>query len=144
MNVLVSVILFTANLLALAITLSVLILALAERPGDKMGSGVIQFLAAVSFSNLAAMLNAAVMIFGFAPYLKTITTNLTLTGFALCIVAAFSLVVSLTGMMREAYQLAARAGFVMFLLLQSPLLTNPFFSQNPNFHLSPTFPPPSL
>ncbi len=135
MNVLVSVILFTANLLALAITLSVLILALAERPGDKIGSGVIQFLAAVSFSNLAAMLNAAVMIFGFGTYLKTITTNLTLTGFALCIVAAFSLVVSLTGMMREAYQLAARAGFVMFLLLQWPLWTGQFFSENADFHL---------
>src|SRR5438876_223917 len=93
MNVLVSVALFTANLLALAITLSVLILASAQRPGDKMGSGVIQFLAALSFYNLAAMLNAAVSILGFGPYLKIVTTNLALTGFALCIFAAFSLVV---------------------------------------------------
>jgi GAF domain len=144
MNPLVSIVLFTANLLALSITLSVLILAYAQRPGDSMGNAVIQFLAVLAFYNLAVMLDMAVMIFNFGPYLQTITTNLTVAGFALSIVAAFSLLVSLAGMMHQVYQLAARAGFVMFILLQWPLWTGQFFAGDSSYSQMLNYTPAGL
>src|SRR5947208_3390270 len=56
MSPLVMFILFIVNTLALAITLSVLILALWQNPGDAIGRAVSQFLAALAFYTFPAIL----------------------------------------------------------------------------------------
>src|SRR4051794_16400454 len=99
MNPLLTLTLFIANLLALSVTLGVLFLAYSQHPGDKAGQAVTQFLAAVAFYNLTVMISMVVQIFDLADVLKTMAINLSIMGFMLTIIAAFSLVASLAGMM---------------------------------------------
>jgi len=75
------------------VTLGVLFLAFWQHPGDKAGQAVTQFLVVVAFYNLTVMLSMVVLIFDLATDVKVIATNLSITGFMLSIVAAFSLVV---------------------------------------------------
>jgi putative methionine-R-sulfoxide reductase with GAF domain len=119
--------LFIANLLALAVSLSVLMLAFWQQAGDISGWSVVQFLGAVALYNLTELLMLTGRIFDFPTILTTITINLTVTGFALCLLSTFSLVVSLAGMMKQALQVIARTGFVILILIQWPLWTGGFF-----------------
>src|SRR5690242_17231182 len=112
LNPLVVLFLFLANLLALALTLSVLILALWQQPGNRMGRAVTQFLAALALYNLGVMLEMAALALNSSPDVITITTNLSVTGFALATISEFALVVSMAGVMRQAYQVLARAGVI--------------------------------
>src|SRR5689334_14497909 len=144
MNPVLTLTLFIANLLALSVTLGVLFLAMSQYSGDKVGQAVTQFLAAVAFYNLTVMLSMVVLIFDLAPDLKVIATNLSITGFMLSIVAAFSLVVSLAGMMKQAYQVLARAGFVIFVLLMWPLWNNRFFTDDGAYYLMSHFAPAGI
>jgi putative methionine-R-sulfoxide reductase with GAF domain len=120
-------ILFIANLLALAVSLSVLMLALWHQAGDTIGWSVVQFLGAVALYNLTELLMLAGRLFAFPTILITVTINLTVMGFALCLLSTFALVVSLAGMMKQAFQVFARTGFVIFILIQWPLWTGGFF-----------------
>jgi len=144
MNPLLTLTLFIANLLALSVTLGVLFLAFSQHPGDKAGQAVTQFLAAVAFYNLTVMLSMVVLIFDLATDVKVIATNLSITGFLLSIVAAFSLVVSLAGMMKQAYQVLARAGFVIFILLLWPLWRSKFFTPDGPYYLMSHFAPAGI
>src|SRR5260370_25735467 len=98
MNPLVSLGLFFANVLAFSITLSVFVLAFSQYPGNRQGNSVVQFLVVLGFYNFAVLLQMGVLILNLTDDMKTITTNLTVAGFALCIVASFSLLVTLSGM----------------------------------------------
>src|SRR5690349_19566689 len=97
MNPVVLLVLFTANLLTLALTLSVLLLAFWQHPGDAVGRALIQFLAIVGFYNLSVMLMMAGMILAYPPALEFIAVNLSINGFLLSVVGAFSLVITLAG-----------------------------------------------
>ncbi len=121
-------VLFTANLLTLAITLSALMLALWQHPGDRMGQAVVQFLGALGFYTLAVLFMLAGLILKYPPMLVTIAENLGVAGFALCVLSAFSLVVTSAGMMKQALLVVARAGVVIFILFQWPLWTGRFFN----------------
>jgi len=144
MNPLLTLTLFIANLLALSVTLGVLFLAFWQHPGDKAGQAVTQFLVVVAFYNLTVMLSMVVLIFDLATDVKVIATNLSITGFMLSIVAAFSLVVSLAGMMKQVYQVLARAGFVIFVLLLWPLWTSKFFTSDGPYYLMSRFAPAGI
>ncbi len=127
MNLLLSVALFFANVLAFSITLSVFVLAFSQYPGNRQGNSVVQFLVVLGFYNFAVLLQMGVLILNLTDDMKTITTNLTVAGFALCIVASFSLLVTLSGMMKQAWLVVARAGIVATIVIQWPLWTGKFF-----------------
>jgi hypothetical protein len=61
------------------------------------------------------------------PYVLNVATNLSICGFALCTISSFSLIISLAGQMKQAFQVFARAGVVIVILIQWPLWTNRFF-----------------
>jgi putative methionine-R-sulfoxide reductase with GAF domain len=124
-------VLFTANLLTLAVTLSALMLAFWQHPGDKMGRAVVQFLGALSFYTLWVLFTLAGLILHYPVMLETIVTNFALSGFAWCILSAFSLVITAAGMMKQAPLVLARAGVVIFILFQWPLWNGQFFSTGP-------------
>jgi hypothetical protein len=129
-------VLFIANLLALVVSLSVLLLAVWQQAGDAIGWSVVQFLSAVAFYNLTELLMIGGRIVAFPTILTTITINLTITGFALCLLSTFSLVVSLAGMMKQSLQVFARTGFVILILIQWPLWTGGFFEgDTPLYHM---------
>ncbi len=135
MNPVVLLVLFTANLLTLALTLSVLLLAFWQHPGDAVGRALIQFLAIVGFYNLSVMLMMAGMILAYPPALEFIVVNQSINGFLLSVVGAFSLVITLAGKMKQAFQVMARAGVVIWLVLQWPLWNGGIFSRDTPYHL---------
>src|SRR5258708_25388875 len=138
-------ILFIAHLLALALTLSVLILALWQQPGDRRGLAITQFLGALGLYNLAVMLSMAGMMFvNSPPDILRITTILSITTFALTTISAYSLIVSMAGMMKQAYQVLARAGVIAMMLIQVPLWTDKFFAGDAPYYLMATFAPAGL
>jgi putative methionine-R-sulfoxide reductase with GAF domain len=129
MNPLILVILFSANLLTLVVALSVLMLAVWQQSGDAIGRAVVQFLAATSLYNLAVLLLTTGTILAYPPDLSLFTANLVIAAFALCTISTFSLVITLAGMMKQAWQVIARAGVVAVLLWQWPLWTGGFFTR---------------
>jgi len=144
MNPFVLLVLFTANLLTLALTLSVLLLALWQHPGEAIGRALIQFLAIVGFYNLCVMLLMAGTILAYPPTVEFITVNLSINGFLLSVVGAFSLVITLAGKMKQAFQVIARAGVVIWLVLQWPLWNGGFFSRDVPYHRMVDYTPAGL
>jgi putative methionine-R-sulfoxide reductase with GAF domain len=144
MNPLLLFALFTVNLLTLALALSVLMVAVWQRPGDPLGRAVIQFLAVLSFYNLSVLFMLAALILGNPPMIAMIAANLTVIGFALCVISAFSLVVTMAGVMRQALQVLARAGVVIFLLIQWPLWFGGFFNVSAPDHLMREYTPAGI
>ncbi|MCC7448906.1 MAG: GAF domain-containing protein [Anaerolineae bacterium] len=144
MNPVVLLVLFTANLLTLALTLSVLLLALWQHPGEAVGRTLIQFLAIVGFYNLSVMLLMAGTILAYPPVVEFVTVNLSITGFLLSVVGAFSLVITLAGKMKQAFQVIARSGVVVALVLQWPLWNGGFFSRDVPYHLMADYTPAGL
>lgn len=138
-------VLFLANLLACSITLSVLILALAQRPHDKTGQSVVQFLVFLTCYNFSVMVLFAAQIMSVPANLLAFTTNLTVLAFALCVIASFSLVVSLAGLMKESYQVIARAGVIAALMMQWTLWTGRFFEDSPDqYHRMAVYAPSGM
>ncbi len=127
MNSLILFILLGANLLTLVVSLSLLMLAFWQHSGDAIGQAVVQFLVAISFYNLTVLLLTIGMLLAYPPDLSYVTTNLVITAFALCIISTFSLVITMAGMMKQAWQVIARAGVVGVLLMQWPLWMSGFF-----------------
>src|SRR5258708_8465365 len=144
LNPVVMLLLFIAHLLALALTLSVLILAYWQQTGDSRGQAVTQFLPALGMYNLAVMLSMAVMFINSAPNILRITTILSIATFALTTISAYSLIVSIAGMMKQAYQVLARAGVLAVLLIQVPLWTDKFFAGDAPYYLMATFAPAGI
>src|SRR5579859_1200237 len=107
MNPLVSLGLFFANVLAFSITLSVFVLAFSQYPGNRQGNSVVQFLIVLGFYNFAVMLQMGALILNLPDEMKNMAAELTVAGFALCVVASFSLLVSLVGMMKQAWLVVA-------------------------------------
>jgi len=130
MNSLLLFALFAVNLLTSVLAISVLCLAVWQHPGDAPGRAVIQFLAVMSFYNISVLFRIAGQLVNYPPVLETIAINLSVDGFALCVLSVFSLVVTLAGMMKQANQVLARMGVVAIILLQWPLWTGGFFTQN--------------
>jgi putative methionine-R-sulfoxide reductase with GAF domain len=137
-------ILFIANTLALAITLSVLILALWQNPGDAVGRAVSQFLAALAFYNFTVMLTMATLMLNPPTALSMIVTNLSIVGYGLCIITAFAMIITLAGMMKQAFQVIARAGVVILILIQWPLWNGQFFTNDAPYHMMASFAPAGL
>ncbi len=144
LNPVVMLLLFIAHLLALALTLSVLILAYWQQTGDSRGQAVTQFLTALGMYNLSVMLSMAVMFINSAPNILRITAILSIATFALTTISAYSLIVSMAGMMKQAYQVLARAGVLAVLLIQVPLWTDKFFAGDAPYYLMATFAPAGI
>src|SRR5579859_7437401 len=144
MNLLLSTALFFANVMAFSITLSVFVLAFSQFPANRQGNSVIQFLIVLGFYNLAVLLQMGVLILNLSDDVKTIVVNLTVLGFALCIVASFSLLVSLAGMMKQAWLVIARAGVVTVIVLQWPLWTGKFFGIEAPYYMMSSYAPAGL
>src|SRR5258708_36761052 len=53
--------------------------------------------------------------------IQQIFVNLSTLGFSLCLISAFSLALHFAGIMKQAYQILARAGVIAFVLMQWPL-----------------------
>lgn len=120
-------VLFLANMLAFTIALSVTIIALAQRPNERAGHAVVQFAAALAFYDFAVMMVLAIEFLQGPLPLFTLLSNLSISAFALCVVAAFSMVVTLAGLMKQRFQVFARAGVVMWILLQWPIFSGNLF-----------------
>src|SRR5262249_42326753 len=94
--------------------------------------------------NLAVMLSMAVMFINSPPDILRITAILSITTFALTTISSYSLIVSMGGVMRQAYQVLARAGVLAVLLIQMPLWTDKFFmGDSPTYRVA-TFDPAGI
>jgi hypothetical protein len=132
-------VLFMANMLAFTIALSVLIIALAQRPNERAGHAVVQFVASLAFYNFLVMLTMAVEFLHGPLPLFGIVSNLSITGFALCVVSAFSMVITLAGLMKQALQVFARAGIVMVLVLQWPIWSGQLFTSDQPYQMMSSY-----
>jgi putative methionine-R-sulfoxide reductase with GAF domain len=131
--------LFIVNTLALALTLSVLILALWQSPGDQVGRAVSQFLGALAFYNFTVMLAMATLMLEPPEDLSIIVINVSIVGYALVIISAFSMIVTMAAMMKQMAQVVARAGVVILVLMQWPLWSGQFFMHDGPYHRMATF-----
>ena len=133
--------LFLANVIALAITLSVLIVAWSQHPGDQLGRSVTQFLSVLAFYNFTVLASMAALLFQAPLPVEQAMNYLSVLGFGLCLSAAFSLLLSLAGKLRQAFHVFARLGFILVLLTQWPLWTGQLFEPSSSGHLMDTFAP---
>lgn len=138
MNPVVSFILLAVNALAFLLLVSVLCLALWQRTlwhsslwrsvGMPVGDLLSVFLVAQALLNLSVTsLYFNRLFLGATPILEDIFNKFTATTFALTVLSAFWLIVAAAGLMRQAFVIVSRAGFVGFLVLLWPLWNGQFF-----------------
>lgn len=124
-----SFVLLSINVLTFILSLSVLVLALWQNPGTPTGRALNTFLACLVFLNATVILRLVnELLFGSMSSIEVIATYLSVDAFALCSLTAFALVITAAGLMKQAFQVIARAGVVYFVLMQWPLWTGQLFT----------------
>src|SRR5260221_14793763 len=116
--------LFVADLAALALVIGTVIVTLRQPPDDGAEanrSAMIGFLVSVACFIVASPLALWESSTFASAFLSTIVINIRFATLIWSVVAAFSLIVTNAGLMREGLQVMARTGVAILLVLQWPL-----------------------